>query len=85
MVTPDGKFILVTNVVSNPVRVIDAKDDSVFIKIPFDRMPADIAVTGNGNFASVTDQGAAIITVSDIKSFNDVNHIEVADNPFTFV
>ena len=80
---PYGKFNLVTNVVSNLVMVIAAKNDFVFMKIPVDRIPTDIAVTGNGKFGYMTNQGATTIAVIDIKIFNIFDHIEVSDNPVT--
>ena len=63
--------------------VIDVKNNSVVKKIPVDKMPTDIAITKDGQYAYVTNQGSGSIAVISIDKLEVINHIEVADNPIS--
>lgn len=62
--TPDGKFVYVTNSCSNTISIIStASNQIVGTPIPVGQHPAAIAMTPDGKFAYVANQGSNTVSV----------------------
>lgn len=79
-VTPDNKYVLVSNWCSYTVTVISVETQKVIKSLPIGRYPRGIAVSSNSEFAYVAEMGGSRIHVINLKDFS-VTYIPIGSNP----
>ncbi|MGW5609040.1 YVTN family beta-propeller repeat protein [Streptomyces sp. NPDC003753] len=82
-ITPDSKFVYVTELGLGQVQVIDATSNSITDTIPGFIQPSGIAITPDGKFAYVADFGANAVSVIDTATNTIVaGPIPVGNGPY---
>jgi len=65
-ITPDGRFVFVTNLAQNTVSVIDTVTNTIVATVAVGQAPNDVAVTLDGTKAFVTNQNDTTVSVLTI-------------------
>lgn len=79
-VTPDNKYILVTNWCSYTMTVISVESEAVIKTIKIGRYPRGIAVSSESTFVYVAEMGGNRIHKIDLSDFS-VTYIPIGSNP----
>ena len=79
-VTPDNKYILVSNWCSYTVTVISVESGKTVTSIKIGRYPRGIAITGDSKYAYVAEMGGSNIHRIDLSDFSK-SLIPVGSNP----
>lgn len=79
-VSPDGRFVLVSNWCSYDVTVISTESDRVVTTIPIGRYPRGIAISSNSRFGYVAEMGGSTIHRIDLADFS-TKRIPIGANP----
>lgn len=79
-VTPDNKYILVTNWCSYTLSVISVEQQKTIKSIKIGRYPRGIAISSDGNFAYVVEMGGANIHRINLDDFSQTL-IPIGSNP----
>jgi YVTN family beta-propeller protein len=83
-VTPDNKYVLVTNWCSYTLTVISIEAQKVVKTIKIGRYPRGIAVSNDSKRAYVAEMGGSRIHVINLKDFS-VSYIPIGSNPRAIV
>jgi len=83
-VTPDNKFVLVSNWCSYDLKVISVDSQKVVKTIKIGRYPRGIAVSNDSKFAYVAEMGGSRIHVINLEDFS-TSHIPIGSNPRAIV
>jgi YVTN family beta-propeller protein len=83
-VTPDNKYILVSNWCSYTVSVISVAEQKVVKSIKIGRYPRGIVVTGDSAFAYVAEMGGNRLHRIDLATFEQT-YIPIGSNPRALV
>jgi YVTN family beta-propeller protein len=83
-VTPDNKFVLVSNWCSYDLKVISIASQKVVKTIKIGRYPRGIAVSNDSKFAYVAEMGGSRIHVINLEDFS-ITHIPIGSNPRAIV
>ncbi len=84
-VTPDGKYLLVSNWCSWTLSVVDIATAKEVKEIPIGPYPRGIAVTPDSKTAYVAEMGASAIHLINLSTLTDVAQIEVGRGPRALV
>ena len=79
-VTPDNKFVLVSNWCSYDLKVISVDSQKTVKTIKIGRYPRGIAVSNDSKFAYVAEMGGSQIHVINLENFS-VSYIPIGSNP----
>lgn len=79
-VTPDNKYILVSNWCSYTVTVISVESQKTVKSIKIGRYPRGISISSDSKFAYVAEMGGSRIHRIDLESFA-VDYISIGSNP----
>jgi YVTN family beta-propeller protein len=79
-VTPDNKFVLVSNWCSYDLKVISIASQKVVKTIKIGRYPRGIAVSNDSKFAYVAEMGGSRIHVINLEDFS-ITYIPIGSNP----
>ena len=83
-VTPDNKFVLVSNWCSYDLKVISIASQKVVKTIKIGRYPRGIAVSNDSKFAYVAEMGGSRIHVINLEDFS-ITYIPIGSNPRAIV
>ena len=83
-VTPDNKYILVSNWCSYTVNVISVESQKTVKIIKIGRYPRGIAITSDSTYAYVAEMGGNRIHRIDLNTF-EVSYIPIGSNPRAIV
>jgi YVTN family beta-propeller protein len=83
-VSPDNKYILVSNWCSYTVTIISVETQQVVKTIKIGRYPRGIAITSDSKFAYVAEMGGNRIHQINLEDFS-VNYIPIGSNPRAIV
>jgi YVTN family beta-propeller protein len=83
-VTPDNKYVLVSNWCSYDLKVISIASQKVFKTIKIGRYPRGIAVSNDSKFAYVAEMGGNRIHVINLEDFS-ISYIPIGSNPRAIV
>lgn len=83
-VTPDNKFVLVSNWCSYDLKVISVDSQKLVKTIKIGRYPRGIAVSNDSKFAYVAEMGGSRIHVINLEDFS-ISHIPIGSNPRAIV
>ena len=83
-VTPDNKFVLVSNWCSYDLKVISVDSQKVVKTIKIGRYPRGIAVSNDSKFAYVAEMGGNQIHVINLEDFSKT-YIPIGSNPRAIV
>jgi YVTN family beta-propeller protein len=83
-VTPDNKYVLVTNWCSYTLTIISVETQKVVKTIKIGRYPRGIAVSKDSKKAYVAEMGGSRIHVIDLQDFS-VSYIPIGSNPRAIV
>jgi YVTN family beta-propeller protein len=83
-VTPDNKFILVSNWCSYDLNVISVSSQKVVKTIKIGRYPRGIAVSNDSKFAYIAEMGGSRIHVINLEDFS-ITYIPIGSNPRAIV
>jgi YVTN family beta-propeller protein len=83
-VTPDNKFVLVSNWCSYDLKVISIASQKVVKTIKIGRYPRGIAVSNDSKFAYVAEMGGSRIHVINLEDFS-ISYIPIGSNPRAIV
>ena len=83
-VTPDNKFVLVSNWCSYDLKVISIDSQKLVKTIKIGRYPRGIAVSNDSKFAYVAEMGGSRIHVINLEDFS-ISHIPIGSNPRAIV
>jgi YVTN family beta-propeller protein len=83
-VTPDNKFVLVSNWCSYDLKVISVDSQKTVKTIKIGRYPRGIAVSNDSKFAYVAEMGGSQIHVINLENFS-VSYIPIGSNPRAIV
>jgi len=83
-VTPDNKFVLVSNWCSYDLKVISVDSQKLVKTIKIGRYPRGIAVSNDSKFAYVAEMGGNRIHVINLEDFS-TSHIPIGSNPRAIV
>ena len=83
-VSPDNKYILVSNWCSYTVTIISIETQQVVKTIKIGRYPRGIAITSDSKFAYVAEMGGNRIHQINLEDFS-VNYIPIGSNPRAIV
>ncbi|MCX6439366.1 MAG: YncE family protein [Actinobacteria bacterium] len=83
-VTPDNKYVLVSNWCSYDLKIISVDSQMVVKTIKIGRYPRGIAVSNDSKFAYVAEMGGNRIHVIDLEDFS-VSYIPIGSNPRAIV
>ncbi len=83
-VTPDNKFVLVSNWCSYDLKVISVDSQKLVKTIKIGRYPRGIAVSNDSKFAYVAEMGGSRIHVINLEDFS-TSHIPIGSNPRAIV
>jgi alpha-galactosidase len=81
-VTPDGKYVYVTNHGSKSVDVIDTATNTVVATIPVGAGPYGVTITPDGKTAYVADSGSNNVDVIDTATNTVVARVPVGAQPY---
>ena len=84
-VTPDGKYLLVSNWCSWTLSVVDIATAKEVKEIPIGPYPRGIVVSPDSKTAYVAEMGASALHVIDLASLTDVAQIDVGRGPRALV
>lgn len=79
--TPDGKFVLVSDLTAGELVVIDSSKRAVIKRVPVGRIPTGILVAPDGTHAFVACSGDNHIAVFDLKSMQVVRTLKTGGSP----
>jgi YVTN family beta-propeller protein len=79
-VTPDNKYILVSNWCSYTVTIISVETQKTVKTIKIGRYPRGISISGDSKFAYVAEMGGSRIHRIDLEIFS-VDYIPIGSNP----
>jgi YVTN family beta-propeller protein len=79
-VTPDNKYILVSNWCSYTVTIISVETQKTVKSIKIGRYPRGISISSDSNFAYVAEMGGTRIHRIDLNDFS-VEYIPIGSNP----
>jgi YVTN family beta-propeller protein len=79
-VSPDNKYILVSNWCSYTITIISVEEEAVIKTIKIGRYPRGIAITSDSKFAYVAEMGGNRIHQINLEDFS-VNYIPIGSNP----
>ncbi|MCI0724187.1 MAG: hypothetical protein L0338_35285 [Acidobacteria bacterium] len=65
-ITPDGRFVFVTNFILGSVSVISTATNQIVETVPVGNLPNEVTVTPDSTKAFVTNQGATTVSVISI-------------------
>jgi len=80
-VTPNGRFVYVTNIGSSSVSVISTATNTVTANVSVGSQPGDVAITPNGEYAYVTDYGSDSISVINTATNKVTSTIPLGSGP----
>lgn len=80
-VSPNGRFIYVTNSFTNNISVVNAFTNTVVVEIPLQGSPQQIAITPDGTLAYVTLTDLDLVAVVDLTVNSVLKYIGVGDAP----
>jgi len=80
-ITPNQKMVLSTSPSTNTLYVFDSAKGKQLAIIPVGKAPKGVKVTPNGQFAYVSNQGSADVSVVSLKSLKVVDTIQVKAGP----
>jgi YVTN family beta-propeller protein len=83
-VTPDNKYVLVSNWCSYDLKVISVDSQKTVKTIKIGRYPRGIAVSNDSKFAYVAEMGGSQIHVINLENFS-VSYIPIGSNPRAIV
>jgi YVTN family beta-propeller protein len=83
-VTPDNKYVLVSNWCSYDLKVISVESQKIIKTIKIGRYPRGIAVSSDGKTAYVAEMGGNRIHVVNLDDFS-VSYIPIGSNPRAIV
>ena len=83
-VTPDNKFVLVSNWCSYDLKVISVDSQKLVKTIKIGRYPRGIAVSNDSKFAYVAEMGGSRIHVINLEDFS-ITYIPIGSNPRAIV
>jgi YVTN family beta-propeller protein len=83
-VSPDNKYILVSNWCSYTVSIISVEEQAVVKTIKIGRYPRGIAITSDSKYAYVAEMGGNRIHQINLEDFS-VNYIPIGSNPRAIV
>jgi YVTN family beta-propeller protein len=83
-VSPDNKYILVSNWCSYTVSIISVEEQAVVKTIKIGRYPRGIAITSDSKYAYVAEMGGNQIHQINLEDFS-VNYIPIGSNPRAIV
>ena len=83
-VTPDNKYVLVSNWCSYDLKVISVASQKIIKTIKIGRYPRGIAVSNDSKFAYVAEMGGNRIHVINLEDFS-VSYIPIGSNPRAIV
>ena len=83
-VTPDNKYVLVSNWCSYDIKVISVASQKLVKTIKIGRYPRGIAVSSDSKSAYVAEMGGSRIHVIDLEDFS-VSYIPIGSNPRAIV
>ena len=83
-VSPDNKYILISNWCSYTVTIISVETQQVVKTIKIGRYPRGIAITNDSKFAYVAEMGGNRIHQINLEDFS-VNYIPIGSNPRAIV
>jgi YVTN family beta-propeller protein len=84
-VTPNDKYVLVTNWCSWTLSIIDVASHHVVATLPMPGTPRGIAVDPQSRFAYVAIQGGDVLVRVSLAELREVSQIYVGENPRTVV
>lgn len=79
-VSPDGKFVLVSNWCSYDLSIISTEEERVVRTVPIGRYPRGIAISSDSRFGYVAEMGGSKIHRVDLTDFS-VKRIPIGTNP----
>lgn len=83
-ITPDNKFVLVSNWCSYDLKVISVQSQETIKTISIGRYPRGIAISADSKTAYVAEMGGSRIHVIDLESYS-VSYIPIGRNPRAIV
>lgn len=83
-VTPDNKYVLVSNWCSYDLKVISIDDQKTIKTIKIGRYPRGIAISSDSKTAYVAEMGGSRIHVINLENFS-VSYIPIGSNPRAIV
>ena len=83
-ITPDNKFLLVSNWCSYTVTIISIQTQKVIKTIKSGRYPRGIAISADSKFAYIAEMGGNRIHVIDLQNFS-LSYIPIGSNPRSIV
>ena len=79
-VSPDGKFVLVSNWCSYDLSIISTEEERLVKTVPIGRYPRGIAISSDSRFGYVAEMGGSTIHLVDLTDFS-VKRIPIGTNP----
>lgn len=79
-VTPDNKYILVSNWCSYTVTIISVESQKKIKTVKIGRYPRGISISSDSKFAYVAEMGGSRVHQIDLENFS-VTHIPIGSNP----
>ncbi|MGA1670189.1 MAG: hypothetical protein ACO39F_04800 [Candidatus Nanopelagicaceae bacterium] len=79
-VSPDGRFVLVSNWCSYDLSIISTDEETVVKTVPIGRYPRGIAISSDSRFGYVAEMGGSTIHRVDLTDFS-VRRIPIGSNP----
>lgn len=83
-ITPDNKYILISNWCSYTVTIISVEEQKTIKTIKIGRYPRGIAISSDSQFAYVAEMGGNRIHQINLENF-EVNYIPIGSNPRAIV
>jgi len=80
-VTPDGKYLLTANIVSEDISVINRSTGELYKKIPAGKGVEGMAFTPDYKFLWALNQSGGSITIIDMESFEPIETFECVGMP----
>lgn len=80
-VSPDGKFVYITNMASKDITVIKSENDAVEKTMPFNGLPNAIAFSHDGKYIYVTDEENYKLFIIDAKSEKTLRELLIGIAP----
>lgn len=80
-VTPDGRYVLVTNWCSWDLDVIDVAKAGVVADLPMSAYPRGIAVSPDSTTAYVANMGDSTVTKVNLQNMTEEGSFQVGENP----
>jgi YVTN family beta-propeller protein len=80
-ISPDGRYVYVTNMISKNVSVINSEDDKIERTIKLNGLPNAIAISPDGKYLYVTDEENFKLFIIDSKSEKTVKELLIGIAP----